>query len=492
MNREFEHFYVEEKGAIAPLTAVGLVALFGLMALSIDGARMFNLHTQLQDAVDAAAIAGATQLDGEDGARARASQAVTTALASNFQRLATDGLGGDVTISSGNIKYLLDLETRVEAASDAEANFIEVSADPRDMTFIFGGLVGAFFKEDMSARAVAGYGRALCKVPPLMICKTALADLADADGLEGYGITLRSVGGGGSWVPGNFGFLAPDTVSLGANELRDALGRINPRAACLGRTVTTEPGQNDAARQGFNTRFDIYEGNARHLDGDEQYRPARNVIKGLVRTGSQCGMGGQGWRDPDNPYTGDGDTDGADTMPLPRDRCAYPDYIQGPGDPPPCAPGSGGRVGNGDWAIGTYFETVHGITDWRAALGLTAADPVPTRRSVYEWERDQLYNNPGFAANLPPGEEGLPVCASPTPVAQVDPDRRFISAVVLDCEGESGRFSKTPHAFIDMFITEPMAKSGSDRVIYAEIIGQTSNESLVGGETFFNVVQLYE
>ena len=126
MQKHIEHFRCEERGAIAPMTAVGLVALFGLMALAIDGARMFNLHTELQGAVDAAALSGATQLDGEDGARTRATQAVTSALVSNFQRFATDGAGGDVTVSAGNIRFLVDLTTRVEAANDGEANFIEV------------------------------------------------------------------------------------------------------------------------------------------------------------------------------------------------------------------------------------------------------------------------------------------------------------------------------------------------------------------------------
>lgn len=492
MHKTIEHLGREERGAIAPMTAVGLVALFGLMALAIDGARMFNLHTELQDAVDAAALSGATQLDGEDGARTRATQAVTSALVSNFQRFATDGQGGDVTISASNIKFLVDLTSRVEATTDSDANFIEVTADPRDVTFIFAGIVGNYFAQDMTARAVAGLGSALCKVPPLMMCQIPSVDLTNADALAGYGIIMRSVGGGAAWVDGNFGFLAPDTVSLGANELRDALGRINPQAACLGEVVTTEPGQNDAVRDGFNTRFDIYSGNSKSLTSDPQYRPARNTIKGLVRTGPKCSLGANGWEDPANPYTGDADPDGADTMALPRDRCAYPDYVQGAGDPAPCTPVSGGRVGNGDWPIDTYFQTMHGIVDWRAALSLTAADPIPTRREVYEWEKDQLYNNPAFVGNLPAGEQGLPVCASPTPVAQADPDRRYISAVVMDCSGESGRFTKEPIAHVDLFITEPMNKDGNDRVIYAEIIGETSDVSIVGEETFFNVVQLYE
>lgn len=492
MLKRARHIKASTSGAIAPMTAAGLIALFALLALAVDGARLYNLHTELQDAVDAAALAGATQLDGQDGARARATQAVTASLVTNFQRLSDDGLGGNVTISPGNIRFLVDLTSRTEAANDAEAAFIEVMADPRDMTFIFAGIVGNFLADDVSARAVAGLGSALCKVPPLMICQISSVDLTNADALKGYGITMRSAGNGSQWVDGNFGFLAPDTVSLGANELRDALGRVNPRAECLGEVVTTEPGQNDAVRDGFNTRFDIYSGNASSLRSDPQYRPARNTIKGMVRTGNQCGLTGQGWQQPANPYTGDGDPNGADTMSLPRDRCAYPDYIQGVGDPAPCYPAAGGRVGNGDWPIADYFNTVHGIADWRLALGLTAADPVPTRREVYEWERDQLYNNPAFANNLPPGEQGMPICASPTPVAQADPDRRFVSAVVMDCDGESGRFSKEPLAYIDLFITEPMGKNGSDRVIYAEIIGKTTNVSIVGEETYYYVVQLYE
>jgi Flp pilus assembly protein TadG len=51
-----------EKGAILALTAVSLIAIFGMAGLAIDGARAYVTRAQLSRAVDAAALGGARAL----------------------------------------------------------------------------------------------------------------------------------------------------------------------------------------------------------------------------------------------------------------------------------------------------------------------------------------------------------------------------------------------------------------------------------------------
>src|SRR5436305_1648343 len=49
-------------GAIVPLTAIMLIVIMAFLALSIDLGYMILVHSQLQNAADAAALAGASQL----------------------------------------------------------------------------------------------------------------------------------------------------------------------------------------------------------------------------------------------------------------------------------------------------------------------------------------------------------------------------------------------------------------------------------------------
>src|SRR5207237_3245638 len=53
------------RGAVAPLTAIMMVPLLGLVAFAIDAGWMALSKSGLQDAADAAALAGAQQVIGQ-------------------------------------------------------------------------------------------------------------------------------------------------------------------------------------------------------------------------------------------------------------------------------------------------------------------------------------------------------------------------------------------------------------------------------------------
>ncbi len=86
------HLARDEGGAIAVMLALMLAALLGMLSLAMDLGKAWNLETELQHAADAGALAGVTQLDGTDGARVRAIQAVISELANNRQRFANDSV----------------------------------------------------------------------------------------------------------------------------------------------------------------------------------------------------------------------------------------------------------------------------------------------------------------------------------------------------------------------------------------------------------------
>ena len=501
-------------GGVAPIVAISFVALAGIAALSVDLGRLINLDTELQSAADAAALAGATQLDNEAGARDRARQAAITsanALAVNGQVFATDGAGALVAIRDENIRFLVDLDTRAEATTDAEANFIEIDADPRRVDFAFGGLVGNT-SATAGAHAVAGMTTAFCQVPPLMICQPD-TDFNPGDPDEiffpGQGIQLKESNGPG-WVPGNFGLLAlnqPDgSADLSADLIRDALGRVDPVAQCFNTdgTVTTKPGQTTAVQMGINMRFDIYPqgnlggppfpGEPNDFADNPHYMPSLNPTKGLVR-GSQCsfGNGPNGWNHPDEVYDGPGDTD-VDAMGMPRDNCAYPSGGNG------CNPNAGGsQFGDGNWDVDKYMEVNHpGIvwpTEFGGYPGIFADPNNPTRFETYRWELVPDGNVPPNYPNMPGGPNTVedphigPQCN--TTATQADPDRRVISAALIDCNGLSGTETVEDFVFINLFLTEPMGVYDGNNDIYVEYIGR-SDESGPVANIARNIVQLYE
>src|SRR3546814_1818504 len=81
-----------EAGAVAPTVALSLFGLIAAGGLAFDYARLASLDTELQQAADHAALAAASQLDGETGACARAAQAAS-AMVVNETRFANDGQG---------------------------------------------------------------------------------------------------------------------------------------------------------------------------------------------------------------------------------------------------------------------------------------------------------------------------------------------------------------------------------------------------------------
>ena len=62
MNRKMFDWKGGERGSIIPIVAVGMVTLFGFMGLSIDVGNVLVAQSQLRNAADAAAVAGAAGL----------------------------------------------------------------------------------------------------------------------------------------------------------------------------------------------------------------------------------------------------------------------------------------------------------------------------------------------------------------------------------------------------------------------------------------------
>lgn len=531
MNRYLFRLWGDNSAAVAPTVALSLFALIGAGGIAFDYARLAAMDSELQNAADQAALAAASQLDGETGACARAAAAART-LVANLTYFANDGGGSAVTIpaepgcdATGSIRFYqsYDADTGAKspaANSDANANYVEITVGARTAHYALTPVVAAFNSGQISASAFAGLESAWCNIPPFLLCQPQ----ANWNPDDHIGDGLRLVIGS-TVAPGNFGFLQTG-FGTGAENLAKAIGWNGSAGGCVAtRGVVTEPGNKQSVRAALNTRFDMSE-SGQTCPSPGACSPSTNSRKDLVH-GNNCGSGGQqGWREPDNPYRGH-----ADGTPLASDGSEDPDTIGHPRDLCHAASEAGicagGIVGNGVWDRDAYFRKNYGWDNatWQLQTGLSdnpnSAD-YATRYKVYLWE----------AANpLPNGTTGLGIGNNQTvmvaqggsgqqpryasswtgttpdpqrtcrnPGIAPDPtnrlaDRRIVSAAVVNCAGLTGRATVRPSMWVDLFMVEPTFRrtdpSGAVRTddgdIYVEIVGSRPLPGI--GQTLGEVVR---
>ncbi|MBA3511796.1 pilus assembly protein TadG-related protein [Sphingomonas sp.] len=521
--KRFAHSLLRNsEGAVAPTIALSLVGLIAVGGIAFDYARMASMDTELQNAADQAALAAASQLDGQVGACSRAAAAARNMI-SNLTYMANDGASNAVVVAeepacdaAGNVRFFQNITKTTAATSDENAKFVELDVNPRTAFYALTPVVGAFSSGALGAKAFAGLGEAICRVPPLMLCnpnESGDPDFTIAN-YVGKGLRLVANDGGGNYGPGLFGFLEVGQGN-GAADLAKVLGRQGDPGNCAqGSGVEPNTGNMISVRDALNTRFDLLQNGLNQACGTngDLCPPSLNSRKDLVRQGNGCGYqtgGNPGWKVATNAYPNlssntlptrelnDAEILSVAPMGYPRDIC-HAFSIAGS-----C---TGGRTGNGNWDRLAYFRSrsvdIAGIlAEWPEAAGFTRAaypafetwmantfgSSAPTRYDVYKYEmadaaaRLKSQNSGGMVSH------GQPVCNGPgiTPGAN-QPDRRVLSVAVLNCTAQavSASSANVPVTkWIDIFLTEPVAARTSrteNGDIYVEVIGETENS----GNTF--------
>lgn len=506
----------DQAGAVAPTYAIAITALVAISGVGFDYSRMASLDTELQNASDQAALAGASQLDGRSNACSRAAGAVNNFVA-NSTRFANDSGAPLVTFANettcdatGKIRFWQDKEKVTAATSDTNAKYIEVITDARTAQYALTPLVGAVTSGQMSAAAMAGLGSSICKVPPIMVCNPDPSQPFNADAKRGFGIvaTGHSPGnssnkggsagsnGNNTWAPGDFGFLEiqDDGTASGRNaKLLQALAYRSPPTDCIpldnNRVSTGNPqGLYDA----INTRFDIYDfnsgGNGNVLASCQGTNcpSAPNVVKDFTNSNpnSSCKIklsgNGPGWALPDlgkelkpvqkagsNNSTLFDDNGAIDVMGLPRDNCHYTSYnVTGF-----CGSGNG-RFGDGVWDRADYFRVNHKVG---STIDYPPNWPNITRYDTYLWELDNNKVPNGNGAN---SQRGAPVCFAGSPAG--GRERRVMTvAIVSNCASLNGASQPVQvDEFADVFLVEPSIDDprrydAFKDAIYMEIIGKS-------------------
>lgn len=486
----------DESGAALIYVSIALTVFMGFAALVIDGSRLFTLDTELQSAADAIALAGAAELDGNADAQDRATLAMNN-LVQNADTFGNDSAAivGATEYTARFLSALPDddqpLSDATVAASQAEARFVEVTINEREVDSMFATAIGGDATAGADAVAVAGFTSAVCKFTPLFMCnpyeetadtlaefREQISSTAERRKL----IELKKHAGAGMYEPGNFGFLetgADDT------KFRESLGQIEPEACFSQNGVETKTGNVASAHVPLNTRFDIYANGGEFSRSNADYPPAQNVTKGYL---------------PEVKINPHGKVTGVDY--CKRSDTAYAPAMGFPID----SSFDTNRVGNGDWGgnFDAYWSINHpGISP---PAGWSNEDP-PTRYDVYRWEiaEDEIPDNSG-TGEAPTGENGdiagsSKRCSQNEPLAE--PDRRVLYAAIINCGANpfNGHTTGLPVvAFVKMFMTQPMSKVGcdpatppglcdEDKTLYVEMIDVV--DPGIDDEVVHDIVQLY-
>ncbi len=261
-----------ERGSVLAVSTFGMLAFLLATGLCVDISHFYLVKTELQNAADAAALAGATALNADDGGITRATDLAIRAMNSyEFNHKGTALTRTNVTFAV-NLDGAYMNETAAKAKA-AKIRFVKVKIPPKSVPVSFAAMVlGNTF--DLDAEATAGMSVSLntfCDWIPLSVIDDNVA-VIKAPNLY----TIRRPPGG-AISPGNYQILAVD--GPGASDDRIGLGGGVKNCVGAGSSVSTKPGVSaGAVRQGINTRFGVYGGGLDPVD----YPPDQNVKEGIT------------------------------------------------------------------------------------------------------------------------------------------------------------------------------------------------------------------
>ena len=249
-----------ERGSILALSAVGMLSVVLAAALAVDVSHLYLAKNELQNAADAAALAGASGLNFTIGGIPDAVKRAREEFKNKYEFQ-----NQDVDIQPGDVRFARNLsdfdsggDFNAAAASAPgiapDIKFVKVKTQQSPVGISFAGYVlGNSF--NLSAEAVAGVSAPLNVftgyLPAFVVDENSPSTI-----LPGNLYTFRGAPQG-SVSPGNYQLLAIDG-SGGADD-RDGLASGVENIVGPGGYVETKPGvTSGAVRQGVNTRFDDY------------------------------------------------------------------------------------------------------------------------------------------------------------------------------------------------------------------------------------------
>jgi hypothetical protein len=441
----------DERGSILVQFTVYIIAVSGMIGLALDGGRWMLLHSGLQDLADAAALAGASDLNGTLGAISRA-RSDAQAMANRNPPRWYDIAGSQII----DVQFYSALDLRngdTPATGDRDAKYIKVTtASDWQVVPTFLAAVGAAPKR-ASATAWAQYTSAQCFPTAMMLCNPAepptgsTGNSSSFNPTPGQAFIFSTRGNTGGYSPGVSNLLDTPDGSGSDADIQRFLSQQTPSLCFTGGTSPAQGQKTNATVNGINVRF------------DQQPPPG---VSGMDLTPAPIkidGLSPIGGSSPPNSCNRPGNIS-ALSLPLPQDPLPY----QSVG-------GSGGSQIGGGVALAdlqTYWSNHH---PGALPAGIT------TRWQVYSLEVAGTGDAGTWLTDTvePPGPQCAPASTQVPP--EFAADRRILHVAVVDCLywGVQGNaVNNIPiNTYADFFITHPTPQSGINAgSIYTEFVAK--------------------
>ncbi len=247
-----------ERGSVLVTATLGMVSLLFAVGLGVDISHFYLAKTELQNAADAAALAGASALNSQAAGIIEAGNRAVKAM--NNYEFNKSG----INITRANVSYAVNLDgdyvdEGTAITSPKNIRFVRVTTpdSPVGVSFV-SMLLGK--QKNMNATATAGLSvpiNVYCNFIPLSVLDY---EVKGSEMVPGRTYTIRA-GTGGSPSPGDYQILA--VAGRGGVDVGFGIGAGVDACAEEGDTYTvdTKPGITAGkVRTGINARFDDYGG----------------------------------------------------------------------------------------------------------------------------------------------------------------------------------------------------------------------------------------
>jgi hypothetical protein len=504
-------FWGDTDGIILPYVTVMLVVIVGVSVLALDGSRYMSLQTQLQNGADALALAGAAELDRTPTAIERATKAIGFRCEANsptcqpiegrhglITNPAFFGGGSDRNVRVAGVKFLRSLPLRDSdpilpgnlTSDPTQAAFVEVTVKPIALpTILPASFFGGSDLLTVGAQAVAGFDQVVCDFTPIFICnpfetpemtyQQATRALVNASHDPAAQRKLIRLAGTqekfGAFGRGDFGYLTPTTGSLPTDAcgpitgggIGQAMAASRPPTCLRLSGVDLQPGNDQAAMDGLNTRFDIYANGFQSCKAN--YVADANVRKGYTTLGNvnwcNARPSGRNW-----PIA---DAHGA-AFPVDQNM-----ILASEDDDQTQVLDTTVAIGNGIWDCASYWRVAHfaGPGANRPPPGCTSTATI-SRYSVYQYEFNYISDRSSGA------EIGAPQCNPPG-----IKNRRVLNAAIINCSSSPVAVTHDARdvpvaAFGKFFLTLPATARAGPYAEFLRLIKPTDSVN-------HDMVQLY-
>lgn len=271
-----------ERGSILATSALGMLAMLLAVGLGVDISRFYLAKAELQNAADAAALAGVSGLNSTaTGITEATNRAVQVMNKYDFNQQ-------NVSFPRANVVFARNLDGPYMSESSAQGNpkdirFVQVTTPASAIPVSFAvSVLGS--SKNLTATATAGYS-----VPINVFCNWLPVSVIDYDVpmVPGQTYTIRA-GSGNMISPGNYQILA--VAGSGGKDVRIGLASGVDLCAEAGAVyaVDTKPGVTSGpVRAGINTRFDDYQtSQVNPVDMPPDSNIKENITYSQYRSGS--------------------------------------------------------------------------------------------------------------------------------------------------------------------------------------------------------------